>query len=371
MKRISILLALTAVLTLSCGRSGGSASEETVIPEKQVMTVESQVCKIPILSPAQIRGKQDISIIPQVSGTLTQVLIKEGDNVRMGQKMFVIDDTPYQAAVDNAEASVNMAKTNVRTYELEADATRQLYEKGVVAEHQYKVHSNALEVAKAQLAEAEAALKHARSDLNHTIVRAPHDGVVGTIAYRQGSLVGPTIQQPITVVSDNSMVYAYISINSDTYLELLREAGSKENLMKSLPEAELILGDDVVYSHKGHIETISGIIDEMTGAISVRVAFSNPDGILAAGGNGRVRTEWESEGIVIPRSATYEIQDKHFVYKVNQAPDGTFTAVSQEVKVYRLNDSEYIIYEGLAEGDRIVTEGVSKMKNGMQFTPKN
>lgn len=370
MKKIFIVLSTAALLLSSCGRSE-NASEQSQIPQKRTLTAQTQICMVPITNPAQIRGKEDISILPQVEGTLEQVLVAEGQKVRKGQKMFVIDATAYQAAVDNAAAAVNVARTNVETYELEAEATKQLFEKGVVAEHQYKVDNNRLQVARAQLAEAEAALTHARNDLNHTVVCSPHDGVVGTITYRQGSLVGPGIPQPLTVVSDNSTVYAYVSMNSDNYLEMVREAGGKEQLLASIPEAELILGNDVVYGYKGKVETISGVIDSFTGAVSVRVAFPNPEGILTAGGSGSVRTEWEYQGIVIPRSATYELQDKHFVYVVEKADDGTFKAVSQEITVYRLNDSEYIVVSGLSDGDRIVTEGVSKMTNGMQIEPKD
>ena len=368
-----LIYCVSAVFVLaSCGQgSGDDASQMNTVPERRVLTVETKECLVSFTNPAQIRGKQDISIIPQVEGTLEQVLVTEGQNVRKGQRMFVIDATPYQAVVDNAQAAVNVARSNVATYELEASATKDLFEHGVVAEHQYKLQSNALEIARAQLTEAEAALTRARNDLNHTVVTAPHDGVVGTINYRQGSLVGRSIPQPLTVVSDNSVVYAYVSMNADNYMEMVREAGSKEALMVSFPEAKLVLGNGVDYERKGQVETISGIIDAVTGAVSIRVAFPNPDGILAAGGSGSVRSEWPYEGIVIPRSAAYEMQDKYFVYKVNAADDGTFKAESQEISVYRLNDSEYIVVSGLSDGDRIVVEGVSKMSNGMQIVPKN
>lgn len=372
MRHTLIYLSAAMLMLSSCGpKTGGSESQEPVIPEKKVMAVKMQTNLIPISHPAQIRGKQDISIIPQVDGTLEQVCVQEGQTVKKGQKMFVINSTSYQAAVDNAQASVNVAKANVGTHELELNATRQLFEKGVVAEHQYKVHENALRVAEAQLAEAEAVLAHAKNALSHTVICAPHDGVVGTINYRQGSLVGTAITEPLTIVSDNSMVYAYVSLNSDDYLELIREAGSKEKLIEMLPEVELILGNDVVYEKKGRVETMSGIIDQLTGSISVRVAFENSNGILATGGSAVVRLEMEYDAIAIPRSATYEIQDKHFVYKVERSADGTATAKSTEVNVYRLNDTEFIVIDGLSDGDEIVLEGVNKMTNGMQIVPKN
>ena len=370
MSKKSIIASVAICLLLaSCGQKSADTPQNT-IPEKRVTAVTSRQLLIPYTSPAQIRGKEDIEIYPQVTGTLEEVLVKEGQSVKKGQRMFLINATAYQAAVENAMASVVLSQANVETHKIELEATKQLYLKGVIAEHQYKVDANNLAVAEAQLKEAEATLKRAKNDLSYTTICAPHDGVVGTISYRQGSLVGPQMQSPITIVSDNSKVYAYVSINANTYMEMLREYGSKEKLIESLPDVELLLGQDVIYPHTGRIETISGVIDNLTGAVSVRAAFDNPEGILSSGASGELRISFEYEGIVIPRSATYEIQDKHFVYKAVKEADGSYTAVSSEVATYRLDNTSYLIDGGLQDGDVIVLEGVSKMRNGMKITPK-
>ncbi len=368
-RKLLIFSAVFCILLTSCGQKAADTPQNSV-PEKRVTAVATRQLLIPYTAPAQIRGKEDIEIYPQVTGTLDEVLVKEGQAVKKGQRMFIINATAYQAAVENAMASVVLTQANVETHKIELEATKQLYLKGVVAEHQYKVHANNLAVAQAQLDEAEAVLKRAKNDLSHTTICAPHDGVVGTIGYRQGSLVGPQMQSPITVVSDNSKVYAYVSMNGNTYMEMLREYGSKETMIDSLPDVELLLGQDVVYPYTGRIETISGVIDNLTGAVSVRAAFDNPERILSSGASGELRISFEYEGIVIPRSATYEIQDKHFVYKVVKEADGSCTAVSSEVATYRLDNSSYLIDEGLKDGDIIVLEGVSKMRNGMKIVPK-
>ena len=369
MKKTFLLTALAVALLPSCGQNANKKEERQEIPEKKIMVVQTSHNQIPLVYPAQLRGKQDISIYPQVDGILVHLYVSEGENVRQGQKLFAIDPTPYQAAVDNADAVVQMAQANVQTQELEAEATRQLFEKGIVSEHQYKVQNNTLMIAKAKLAEAQAALKSARINLNHTTIYSPHNGVVGNIRYRQGSLVGTSIIDPLTIVSDNSTIYAYVSINSTDYMELMRQEGSKEKLIENFPEAELILGNDSVYEEKGRVETFSGIIDEQTGSISVRIAFANSNGILAAGGSGNVMFRWDYDGIVIPRDATIELQDKHFVYKCEKQPDGSFKAVSTEISVYRLNENDYIVEDGLQDGDSIVLDGVSKMVNGMAIKP--
>lgn len=361
-------IAAVALTVCSCG-GGGNKSDGEQIPEKKVMSVKLDTCDVPFSFPAQLKGKQDINIVPEVNGILTEVLVSEGQKVRKGQPMFKVDATAYEAATDNARALMEMAEAEVQTQELELAAVKKLFESGVVSEHRYKVQMNALQVAKARLAEAKAALKKADDDLRHTVVRSPHDGVVGNIHYRQGSLVSPGIDKPLTVVSDNSTVYAYISLNADEYLYMASLEGGREKLLESLPEMELILGDDTIYSRRGRVETISGMIDELTGSVSVRVAFPNPDGMLASGGSGVVRMYYKYEGMVIPRSATYEIQDKVFAYKV-QGSDTLFTAKSAMVEVYRLNESEYIVTDGLESGDRIVLDGVKKMSDKMRIIPK-
>ena len=370
MKKIFIILTLAALALCSCGNPGSKEQETQTAPEKRVMTVATRPCKVPYTFPAQLKGKQDINIYPQVDGILEQVFVSEGESVKKGQKMFAINSTSYEAEVENAAAAVNVARANVASHELELNATRDLYESGVVAEHQYKLHLNALDVAKAQLKESEAVLKHARNNLSHAVITAPHDGVVGTINYRHGSLVGSVMTKPLTVVSDNSKVYAYISVNSEVYMDLLREYESKDSLMAAFPDALLIIGDGMEYEHKGHLETVSGIIDELTGSLSMRIAFENPDGILASGGSGTIRLDVDYDAIVIPRSATYELQDKHFVFKVARGADGKYTASSQEVEVYRLDDANYIVDSGLADNDMIVLEGVTKMEDGMEITLK-
>lgn len=370
MKRMSACLAAAAVVFVAgCGQNNSKQDAQEQIPEKKVMTVQEKDNEVFFTFPAQLRGNKDVSIYPQVSGTLVNVLVSEGQRVKKGQKLFQIDDSKYKAVVDDAKAAVLMAEANVETQELELSATKQLFDKGIVSEHQYKVETNSLRIAKAQLSEMKAALTRAQADYDHTSICSPSDGVIGNINYRQGSLVGDIIEKPLTVVSDNSVIYAYVSFNSDEYLDLLSSTGGKDEFIKAFPPSDLIIGKDFVYDKKGRTETISGMIDENTGAISVRVAFPNPDGLLSAGGSGTLRVPMKYKGFVVPRSSTFEIQDKCFVYKVVKQEDGSFNAVSSEVDVYRLNDTEYIVFDGLQAGDSIVLEGVKKMTNGMKIKP--
>lgn len=343
----TILFLLTLSLFVSCSKQ--TQQEEQQLTEVTTLAVQTQPCSVPFLLPAQLRGKQDIFVVPQISALLTEVLIQEGQFVKKGQRMFILDETEYRSAYDNAVAML-------RTAELEEQAKKELFKKDIISEHEYRVSANKLESAKANV-------RNAKNNLNHCVIVAPSDGVVGNINHRQGALVGPQIDKPLTVVSDNHIIYAYISMSEKVYNNLMLDYnGDKEAMLADLPACELILNNDSVYETVGHIETLSGIIDPTTGALSVRVAFDNPKGILAAGGTATLRVKFDIEGIVIPRVATYEFQDKTQVYKV--VGDSVSTLEATIVEPYRLNETEYIIFEGLQDGDVIVTQGVKKLTNG-------
>lgn len=363
MKRFQwIMLIAAACFFVACGSKQTDSTTE--IKEVKVLTTAVKDVVFPLQAPVQLQGKQDIAIVPQVSATIDEVLVREGDRVVKDQPMFVLHQTAFQAAVDNASAGVACAEAALQTQILELDAKRQLLERNIISEHEYKVQDNRVAMARAQLAEAKAALKHATNDLSFTVIRAPHTGVVGPINYKQGALVSPQIPEPMTIVSDNSTVYAYMSISGDYYLYLLSVYGTKEQMIRQIPEASLILSDGSYYSHSGRLETISGIIDQSTGAISMRIGFPNPDGILAAGGNGKVEILYRDSAIVLPRSAVFSIQDKNYACVVEQDSAQSFCVRQTMVDVYRLSDTTFVVDGGLAAGQMVVVEGVKKLNNG-------
>lgn len=354
-----------SVITLvACGNKTEQAS---VVDTRQVIVTKIQPCEMYFRIPAQLRGKQDIAILPQVSGTLEQVLVEEGEYVKQGQPLFKIDATAYQAAYDNARGTLLRAEASVSTAQLEVDAKKILFEKNIISEHEYKVQINNLRIAQATLEEARGALDHAQNDLNHTTVLAPHTGVVGTIPYKQGSLVSPEMAQPLTIVSDNSMIYAYASIAERSYMMLMKEYGNKEAIIASLPDMHLVLSDGTLYPQSGRLETISGVIDKTTGAISIRIAFPNPNRTLSTGGSAQVEFAYQFDGIVVPRKATFDIQDKTYCY-VATKQDSVYTVASKVINVERLNETEFAV-EGLDENEIVVIEGVKKLVNGQQISP--
>jgi len=364
MKKVLFII-LSAMLLAGCSNNENAKKPAT---SKHTLTLVADTCTINYKLPAQLRGRQDVEVIPQVTAVLEELRVVEGQFVKKGEIMFVLNQTEFASVLDHSKAQVESAEAQVKTMELETSAQKELMDKNIVSEHQYKVTYNNLLAAKAALSEAKASELHAQNDLNHTELRAPYDGVVGSILYRQGALVGPSIQRPITIFSDNSTVVAYTSMNEMQYMRLITLFGSRENFFKNVPSFRLAFPDGSVYAEEGKLETLSGVVDRETGALSIRIAFPNPNYILTSGGSATAVLPVKVEGLVIPKDATYTIQDKTFAYKVEKQ-DSAYIAKSVEVKVERLNDKEYVVVEGLKDKDAIVIEGVSKMYSGMEITP--
>ena len=335
--------------------------------EYEVMTVSPADRMISSAYSATIRGRQDIDIYPQVGGTLTKVCVTEGQRVKNGQTLFIIDQVPYEAAWQTAVANVEAAQASLSTAQLTYDSKEELYKENVVSSFDLSTAKNSLLAAKAQLAQAKAQEVSARNNLSYTVVKSPADGVVGTLPYRVGALVSSALAQPLTTVSDNSDMYVYFSMTENQLLGLIRQYGSKEEALKSMPAIDLQLNDKSSYPEQGQIESISGIIDRSTGTVSLRAVFPNKDGLLHSGGAGNVIVPVQKAGsLVIPQGATFEIQDKRYVYKV---VDGK--AQANLIQVTRVNGGrEFIVDEGLVPGDVIVAEGVGLLREGTPIKAK-
>ena len=365
MKRLSVSAAvsLCCLLFISCNQSSQNM-QETRFASIKVSTSEINVTE---KYPASIEGRQDIAIFPQVSGTISKVCVKEGQKVRKGQSLFIIDQVPFKAALQMAQANVEAAQAGVATAQLVYDSRVKLFDEKVISEFDMLTNKNQLLTAKAGLAQAEAQLVNAENNMTYTQVLSPVDGVVGTIPFRAGALVSPAIPQPLTTVSDNSQMYVYYSISEIQLLGLTAQHGSMDEVLANLPPVTLELADGSIYGEKGKIETISGVIDPRTGSVSVRAVFPNVGGILHSGASGRIILDRKHEDvIIIPCSATFELQDLVFAYKYI---DGK--AVSSRLAVTLTDDGRnYIVNSGLEEGDIIISEGVGLIRDGQNITLK-
>lgn len=357
------LLGVAGLMLTACNQAEQQAAD---VAHNRTAVVSPADCLIEESYSASIRGRQDIAIMPQVSGTLTRLCVVEGERVRQGQVLFIIDQVPYRASLQTAEANVEVAESNVATAELQYNARKQLFADSVISEYDLRLAENGYLSAKAQLAQANASLVIAKNNLGYTEVKSPSDGVVGTLPFRVGALVSPQMATPLTTVSDNSTMYIYFSMTENQWLTLVRQYGSKDAALRHMPAVQLLLNDGTRYAHSGKIETVSGVIDSSTGTVSVRATFPNPDGLLTSGGAGNIILQkTRPNALSIPRTATFEIQDKVFVYRV---VDGK--AVATQVRVTRLNGGkDYLVEQGLAAGDTIVLEGVAMLQDGTPIAP--
>ena len=361
-------LSVAAVLVMclsftSCGKQGQNGSQ--MIKELAVVSVSSSNVELISSYPAVIKGKQDVEIRPQVSGFITRLAVDEGSVVRKGQTLFIIDPVQYEEAVNAARAAVNVAKANMATAELTAQNKRELAKNNIIGAYDLQMAENSLLSSKALLAQATAQLVNAEKNLSYTRVSSPSDGVVGTIPFRVGSLVSPSIVTPLTTVSDISEMYAYFSMTERQLLGFTANGTSSKDILSTMPSVQLKLIDGTIYADTGKVETMSGVIDQTTGSVSIRAKFSNKSQILRSGGTGIVLVPAKmTDCIVIPQKATYEIQDKRFVYVV----DDKSTVKSTPIEIFTLDDGQnFVVTSGLKAGDKIVVEGISSLKDGMQI----
>lgn len=361
--RLGLLVCCLALLS-SCGQGNKSTGSA---PEIAVMEVNTTTANLTNSYPATIKGKQDVEIRPMVSGFITKLHVDEGAVVRKGQVLFTIDPVQYQAAVQTAKATVETAKAALSTQELTTANKRELNKKQIISDYDLKMSENQLAQAKATLAQAEAQLINAKNNLSYTQVTSPSDGVVGTIPYRVGSLVSASIATPLTTVADISEMYAYFSMTERQLLSMIREGGTMKEILDKMPDVQLQLIDGTMYADSGRVETISGVIDQTTGSVNMRALFPNKHNILRSGGTGNVVFPNPLHDVImIPQSATTEIQDKRFVF-VLQADN---TLKNTEIKVFTLDDGKYFyVTEGLKKGDKIAIEGVQSLKDGQAVTP--
>ena len=254
------------------------------------------------------------------------------------------------------------------TTQLTVDSKTELHAQNIISDYDLQTAKNSLASAKAALAQAEAQLASARNDLSYTTITSPSDGVVGTIPFRVGSLVGTTTQEPLTVVSDINKMFVYFSMNEKQLLALTRQKdGSVNSMIGAMPEVQLQLADGTMYPAKGKIETLSGVIDLSTGAVQMRATFPNAQRLLRSGGTGTVLIPSVLDSaLLIPQSATYEVQDKKFVYVLGDSSKVKNT----EITVFPLdNGKQYVVTSGLKPGEQVVVEGVATLRDGMPIQP--
>ena len=356
MNRMMMLAAVAATL-VSCG--GGGGRPQFGDDEYPVVTVGTSSADMQSTYPATIKGVQDVEIRPKTSGFITQINVKEGQTVGAGQVLFVLDNETATQQVRQAQAAVNTAQQQCNTAKLTYDNAQKLHENRVIGDYELQTSQNSYEVAQAQLAQAQASLASAREALSYCFVKSPASGVVGTLPFKKGALVSSS--NVLTTVSNISSMEVYFSVTEKAAMQL-QAAG-----LQSLPSVKLKLADGTIYGHEGKVTKMSGVIDQATGSVQLIAMFQNPEKLLKSGGAGTIIIPRQAtDAIIIPQSCVSEVQNKKFIYLLGSDNKVKYS----EIKVDVQNDGmNYIVTEGLKTGDKYVTNGITKLTDGMEIKP--
>ncbi|MBQ3877410.1 MAG: efflux RND transporter periplasmic adaptor subunit [Prevotella sp.] len=364
MKKVKMFMVAAATIVLaSCGGGGGMPSfGDNEYPVEEVKTSDAEM---QTTYPAVINGIQDVEIRPKMSGFLTQINVTEGQTVQAGQLLFVIDNETYQAQVRQSQAAVNTAQSQVNTAKLTYENSKQLFDSHVIGEYELQTAENSFKSAQAGLAQAQAALASARESLSFCYVKSPAKGVVGTLPFKKGALVSAS--NVLTHVSDISQMEVYFSMTEKDMLTLSKADGGLKGAVEQFPSVKLQLADGSIYGYDGTVAAISGVIDQATGTVQLKARFPNPESLLKSGGSGTIIVPRQNTGaIVIPQSVVMEVQNKKFVYLLNDSNKVQYT----EIKVDPQDDGvNYIVTEGLKVGDKYVTNGITKLNDQMEIVP--
>lgn len=359
------------MIVSSCGNGGAKKGGAPANQVKAFKVLELQPREATLNTdyPASIQGQQNIEIRPRVDGYVEKIYVDEGSVVKKGQLLFKINAPQYEQEVRTANASIKSAEAEVSAANMAVNKVKPLVEKDIVSKYELESAQYTYQAKVAALAQAKASLANARTNLGYTAVLSPVDGVVGAIPFRLGSLVSGTTTQPLTTVSSTGNIFAYFAFNEKLLLNFSKEnsGGTFAQKLAKLPPVSLVLSDGTLYEHKGRIQTVMGQINTATGSANVRASFPNPKGIIRSGASATVRIPNEvKSGLLVPQSATYELQDKRFVVVVDK--DGK-TRSQSIIVMLNTAGNFYVVQEGLKAGDTIVLEGVATLKDGTQIKP--
>ena len=360
----AFLFLLFLLLCTSCGEEKREKHEpqhyQTTVVSRKDMELERQFS-------ARLTGRQIVEVRPQVSGCITSILTDEGEAVRKGQTLFIIDQVPFRAALEVAVAARKTAEARLATAKMNYENEARLLKENVVSSFSVENMQNAMFEAEAAVAQAKAQEINARNNLSYTEVKSPVSGVASMIPWHVGSLVSSSISEPLVTVADDSEIYVYFSISENQALDLIAQYGSIEDFIRKAPPVGLRLNNGQDYDQQGHVSAVSGTVDAQTGAVTLRATFPNSRRLLHHGGSATVIVPLHrKQSIVIPQEATYELQNRMFVYRVI---DGKTKATP--IVVFPLNNgSEYIVEQGLNEGDTIIAEGAGLLREGIEVKEK-
>lgn len=356
MRRVSITSFILALVLVSCGKKEEQQAPAQGPAPFPVATVALQDATIYQEYTANLEGQQNVEIRPKVNGFIQKIYVDEGQMVRKGQLLFKLETQTL-----NQDASAS--KAMVQAAQVEVDRLKPLVDRNIISNVQ-------LETAKAKLAQAKSAYGSIAANIGFGTITSPVNGVVGSLPYREGSLVSATSEMPLTTVSDSKVMRAYFTLNETQLLSFNRtfKGANTVEKLKNVPEVSLLLIDGSEYNQKGKIVTINGLVNPQTGTTEFRAEFNNPEGLLRSGSTGTIRLPIEQKGvIVVPQNAVFEVQGKQLIYVVGKDNKVKSTIIATN----GVSGMNFIVTDGLAEGDVVVVEGASKLKDGMEIIPQS
>jgi len=375
MKRITLSLLLLCYILMACVSCSEKkqSAEKGAAPEPEtysVLTLPVKSATLYLTFPAVLEGKQDVEIRPKVDGFVEAIYIDEGSAVKKGQKLFKLSAPQYQEEVNNAQAQIITAESELNSAELQLNKTRPLVDKGIISHYELDFATNSLKGKKAAVAQAKSRLSNARTNVGYTNIVSPINGIVSAIPFKVGSLVSSSTAQPLTTISNNGDIYAYVSLNEKQLLSFSTTYPGKtiNEKIRNLPPVLLTLSDGKAYPNPGKVETVNGLINTETGSASFRAIFPNTSGIIRSGGSASLRVPQHMENIIlVPQKSTFELQGKHFLYTI----DKNSVVKSTEIEIAQTTTGQFfVVKSGLKAGDRIVIEGSETLKDGVKIKPE-
>lgn len=337
------------------------------LPEEQhtsyeTITLKRETVTAPLTWSAAIRGTGDVSIVSRCTGTLNEIKVKDGERVKKGDVLFLIDSRIAENALVHAQADLQTAIANRDNARLEAESNKELADQGIISDYLLRKSLNVLQSAEAQVAQANAAVRDAELRLDYCTIKSPVDGLVGNIIPHVGDVIAEGTM--LTRVAGVSEMEASFSLTESQVHAIVSELGSLENVLKIVPPLTLRFKDGSEYSEKGKITSFSGMVDQQTGSVTCYATFPNPKGELFSGMQGTIvmPVEWE-DVMLVPLTSIVRIQNKALVYKVG----ADSLATGAIVEIEELGDGERaVILSGAEVGETIVAKGAANVHEGQQ-----
>lgn len=367
--RLTFVLSIPVFLLACNNGNNTNKGDKNQVGTYKVLELKPSSTTLFTEYPASIEGQENIEIRPKIDGYIEKIFVDEGTVVKKGQPLFKINAPQYEQEVITSNANIQRAMADVSAAKLAVNKVKPLVDQDIVSKFELESAQYNLQAKEAALAQAKASLFNAKTNLAYTLVNSPVDGVVGSIPFRLGSLVSSNTAQPLTTVSSIGNVYAYFAMNEKELLNFAKDGNqSFIDKIAKLPPVSLLLSDGTLYEKEGRIQTVNGLINTATGAANVRASFPNTNGLIRSGSSATIRIPTKIENkIIIPQSATFELQDKHMVVLVGADQKTSSVAVSVMAKTA---GNFYIVESGLKAGDKIVLEGASLLKSGTLIKPE-